>query len=133
VVADIAFGSHALDFLAVLKRETSYVGSDSFPNEVAHLFGLPGVYPADRALLHVALVATLVYLAYRVWRGYDWLSGATFALVAVSVLSTWLLAWYTIWALPLGVLARDRRALVAMLAVQVLFFVHQLVPLFSPV
>jgi hypothetical protein len=91
------------------------------------------VYPSDRSLLHVGLVLVLAYLAWRVWRGYDWISGTTIALVAVSVLSTWLLAWYTLWALPLGVLARDRRALVLMLSVQALFFVHQLVPLFSPV
>lgn len=133
VVSVALFGTHALDFLGVLKREASFVGSDSFPNEVAHLFGLPGVYPSDRSLLHLGLALVLVYLAYRVWRGYDWLSGSAIALVAISVLSTWLLAWYTLWALPLGVLARDRRALVVVLAVQALFFVHQLVPLFSPV
>jgi hypothetical protein len=127
------FGTHALDFLSVLKREASFVGTDSFPNEVAHLFGLPGVYPSDRSLLHVGLVLVLAYLAWRVWRGYDWISGATIGLVAISILSTWLLAWYTLWALPLGALARDRRALLLMLAVQALFFVHQLVPLFSPV
>lgn len=133
VVSLAVFGTHALDFLSVLKREASFVGTDSFPNEVAHLFGLPGVYPSDRSLLHVGLALVLVYLAWRVWRGYDWISGTTIGLVAVSVLSTWLLAWYTLWALPLGVLARDRRALWLMLAVQALFFVHQLVPLFSPV
>jgi hypothetical protein len=133
VISLAVFGTHALDFLGVLKRETSFVGTDSFPNEVAHLFGLPGVYPSDRSLLHVGLVLVLAYLAWRVWRGYDWISGTTIALVAVSVLSTWLLAWYTLWALPLGVLARDRRALLLMLSVQALFFVHQLVPLFSPV
>jgi hypothetical protein len=133
VISLAVFGTHALDFLGVLKREASFVGTDSFPNEVAHLFGLPGVYPSDRSLLHVGLVLVLAYLAWRVWRGYDWISGTTIALVAVSVLSTWLLAWYTLWALPLGVLARDRRALLLMLLVQALFFVHQLVPLFSPV
>lgn len=133
IVSVAVFGTHALDFLGVLKREASFVGADSFPNEVAHLFGLPGVYPSDRSLLHVALALVLVYLAYRVWRGYDWLSGSAIALVAISVLSTWLLAWYTLWALPLGALARDRRVLAIVLGVQALFFVHQLVPLFSPV
>jgi Glycosyltransferase family 87 len=133
VVSLAVYGTQSLDLLGVLKREASFVGTDSFPNEVAHLFGLPGVYPSDRALLHVGLVLMLAYLAWRVWRGYDWISGTTIALVAISVLSTWLLAWYTLWALPLGVLARDRRALVLMLSVQALFFVHQLVPLFSPV
>jgi hypothetical protein len=52
-------------------------------------------------------------------------------MLAIAVTTTWLLAWYTVWALPLAVLARDRRVLWAALGVQALFFGHQLSPLFT--
>jgi hypothetical protein len=43
------------------------------------------------------------------------------------------LAWYILWPLPLAVVTRDRRLLAATLAVQGLFVVHQMAPLFAPV
>jgi hypothetical protein len=49
------------------------------------------------------------------------------------VTSTWLLAWYTLWPLPLALISRDRRLLYGTLAVQALFIVHQTSPLFAPV
>jgi alpha-1,6-mannosyltransferase len=131
LIAFVGFGAHALDFVSVLRRQQSFVSTDSFPNEVAHLFGLPGVFPFDRALLRGALGLVVVYLLVRVWRGYDWLSASTVTMLAVAVTTTWLLAWYTVWALPLAVLSRDRRVLWATLGVQGLFFVHQLSPMFT--
>lgn len=132
LVAYVGFGTHALDFVSTLKRQQSFVSTDSFPNEVAHLFGLPGVFPIDRQLLRVALALIVLYLMLRVWRGYDWIAGAGWTMLAIAVTTTWLLAWYTLWALPLAVLARDRRLVWATLAVQLLFVIHQTTPLFSP-
>jgi hypothetical protein len=131
-IAYLAFGRHALDVVATLKRQQSLVSSDSFPNEVAHLFGLPGVFPIDRVLIRVGLGVVIAYLAIGVWRGYDWLSAGAWVLLAIAVTTTWLLAWYTLWCLPLAAIARDRRVLWAALAVQALFFAHQLSPLFAP-
>jgi hypothetical protein len=54
-------------------------------------------------------------------------------LLAISVTSTWLLAWYILWPLPLAVIARDRRLLVATFTVQGLFVLHQIAPLLAPV
>jgi hypothetical protein len=133
LVAYVAFGVHALDFVSVLKRQQSFVSTDSFPNEVAHLFGKAGVYPVDRALLRVGLIVVVSYLAWRVWRGYDWIAGAGWTMLAIAVTTTWLLAWYIVWALPLAAVGRDRRLLVATLAVQTYFLLHQLTPLISPV
>ena len=48
-------------------------------------------------------------------------------------LPTWLLAWYILWPLPLAVVTRDRRLLVATLCVQALFVIHQTSPLLAPV
>jgi len=132
VVALLAFGIHSLDFVSVLRRQQSFVSFDSFPTELTHLFGLPGVFPIDRLLLRGALAAMVIYLLVCVWRGYDWVSGAAWALLAVAVTTTWLLAWYTLWTLPLAAIARDRRVLAATLGVQALFVIHQTTPLFSP-
>jgi hypothetical protein len=54
-------------------------------------------------------------------------------LLAIAVTSTWLLAWYTLWSLPLAAVSRDRRLLVATLVVQILFIAHQIAPLLAPV
>jgi len=127
------FGPHGLDVVSALNRDSALVSTDSFPTELAHLFGKPGVFPVDHLLLKAALVAIVVHLLWRTWRGYDWVSASGWTLLAISVTSTWLLPWYTLWALPLAVIARDRRLLTAVFAVQLLFIVHQTAPLFSPV
>lgn len=133
IVAYAAFGVHGVNIVAALNRDAAFVSTDSFPNEIAHLFGKAGVFPIDHDLLKAALVAILLHLLWRTWRGYDWVAASGWALLAISVTSTWLLAWYILWPLPLAVVARDRRLLVATLVVQALFIVHQLTPLLAPV
>lgn len=133
VVSYPVFGLHGLDVISALNRDAALVSTDSFPNEIAHLLGKPGVFPADHTLLKVALVAIVLHLMWRTWRGYDWVSASGWTLLAIAVTSTWLLAWYTLWALPLAMVARDRRLLIAIFVVQGLFIVHQTAPLFSPV
>ncbi len=127
------FGLHGLDVVSALNRDAALVSTDSFATEIAHLLGKPGVFPVDHALLKVALVVIVAHLLWRTWRGYDWVSASGWTLLAIAVTSTWLLAWYTLWALPLAVVARDRRLLIATFAVQGLFIIHQTAPLFSPV
>ncbi len=133
LVAYVAFGVDGVNVVAALNRDAAFVSTDSFPTEIAHLVGKPGVFPIDHDLLKAALVAIMVHLLWRTWRGYDWVAASGWALLAISVTSTWLLAWYILWPLPLAVIARDRRLLVATLAVQLLFIVHQTAPLFAPV
>jgi alpha-1,6-mannosyltransferase len=128
-----AFGVHGLDVVAALNRDAAFVSTDSFPTELAHLFGKPGVFPVDHDLLKVALVLIVIHLLWRTWRGYDWVAASGWTLLAITVTSTWLLAWYTLWSLPLAVIVRDRRLLVATLAVQALFIIHQTAPLVAPV
>jgi len=129
----LAFGIHGIDVVSALNRDSAFVSIDSFPNELAHLVGKPGVFPVDHDLLKAALVLILVHLAYRTWRGYDWVAASGWALLAISVTSTWLLAWYILWPLPLAVVTRDRRLLAATLFVQGLFVIHQTAPLLVPV
>lgn len=133
VMALAAFGAHGLDLVAALNRDAAFVSTDSFPTEIAHLFGKPGVFPVDHDLLKAALVVIVGYLLWRTWCGFDWVAAAGWTLLAISVTSTWLLAWYILWPLPLAVVARDRRLLVATLAVQAMFIVHQISPLLAPV
>jgi alpha-1,6-mannosyltransferase len=133
LVAYLAFGVHGLDVVAALNRDAAFVSTDSFAAEIAHLFGKPGVFPIDHDLLKAALVLIALHLMWRTWRGYDWVAASGWTLLAISVTSTWLLAWYILWPLPLAVVTRDRRLLVATLAVQALFLAHQTSPLFAPV
>jgi Glycosyltransferase family 87 len=133
LVGYAVFGVHGINIVAALNRDAAFVGTDSFPNELAHLVGKPGVFPVDHDLLKAALVLILGYLMWRTWRGYDWVAASGWALLAISVTSTWLLPWYTLWSLPLAVVVRDRRLLVATLVVQALFILHQVGPLLVPV
>jgi len=129
----LAFGIHGIDVVSALNRDSAFVSTDSFPNELAHLFGKPGVFPIDHDLLKIALVLIILHLLWRTYRGYDWVAASGWALLAISVTSTWLLAWYILWPLPLAVVTRDRRLLLATLFVQALFLAHQTSPLFAPV
>ncbi|HEX9481401.1 MAG TPA: polyprenol phosphomannose-dependent alpha 1,6 mannosyltransferase MptB [Solirubrobacteraceae bacterium] len=133
VIGFAAFGIHGIDLVSALNRDSGFVSSDSFANEIAHLFGKNGVFPVDHTLLKGALVLIVLHLLWRTWRGYDWIAAAGWSLLAISVTSTWLLAWYILWPLPLAVVARDRRLLIATLAVQAMFIVHQTTPLVAPV
>jgi hypothetical protein len=133
VVGYAVFGIHGIDLVAALNRDAAFVSTDSFATEIAHLFGKPGVFPVDHDLLKAGLVLIVLHLLWRTWRGYDWVAASGWALLAISVTSTWLLAWYILWPLPLAVVTRDRRLLAATLAVQALFIVHQISPLLAPV
>lgn len=133
LVAVLVFGIHGIDIIAALNRDSAFVSTDSFPTEIAHLFGKPGVFPIDHDLLKILLVAIVLHLLWRTWRGYDWVAASGWTFLAIAVTSTWLLAWYTLWSLPLAAICKDRRLLIATLAVQALFVVHQTSPLWAPV
>ncbi|HXR28789.1 MAG TPA: glycosyltransferase 87 family protein [Solirubrobacteraceae bacterium] len=133
LIAYAAFGVHGVDIVAALNRDAAFVSTDSFANEIAHLFGKPGVFPVDHDLLKAGLVLIVLHLMWRTWRGYDWISASGWTLLAISVTSTWLLAWYILWPLPLAVISRDRRLIAATLFVQAMFVLHQIAPLLAPV
>ncbi len=133
LIGYLAFGIHGIDVVSALNRDAAFVSTDSFANEIAHLFGKPGVFPIDHALLKAGLVIIVLHLLWRTWRGYDWIAAAGWTLLAISVTSTWLLAWYILWPLPLAIISRDRRLLVATFAIQILFVAHQCTPLLAPV
>jgi Glycosyltransferase family 87 len=133
IAAYAAFGVQGLNIVSALNRDSALVSTDSFPNELAHMVGKPGVYPVDHDLLKGGLAVVLVYLLWRTWRGYDWVAASGWALLAIAVTSTWLLPWYILWPLPLAVITGDRRLLYATLFIQGLFVIHQTAPLWVPV
>jgi hypothetical protein len=133
LVGYVVFGVQGINVIAALNRDAAFVSTDSFANEIAHLFGKPGVFPVDHDLLKAGLVLIVLHLLWRTWRGYDWVAASGWTLLAISVTSTWLLAWYILWPLPLAAIARDRRLFVATLGIQALFIAHQTSPLFAPV
>lgn len=132
-IAYALWGSAGINLLAGLRREGHLVSSYSFASQLSHLLGKPGVYPIDHTLLTAGLVLILIYLLWRTWRGYDWLTASGWGLLAIAVTTTWLMPWYTVWPLPLAVISRDRRLLVATLVVQAIWVVHQTSPLYGPV
>lgn len=133
IAAYLAFGVQGLNVVSALNRDSALVSTDSFPNELAHMVGKPGVFPIDHDLLKGGLAVVLVYLLWRTWRGYDWVAASGWALLAIAVTSTWLLPWYILWPLPLAVVTRDRRLLYATLFIQGLFVIHQTAPMWVPV
>ena len=127
------WGTAGINLIADLRREGHLVSSYSFASQLAHLLGKAGVYPIDHTLLTGGLVLVLIYLLWRTWRGYDWVTASGWGLLAIAVSSTWLMPWYTIWPLPLAVISRDRRLLLATLAIQAIWVIHQTSPLYGPV
>jgi alpha-1,6-mannosyltransferase len=133
VVGYAFFGTHGIEILTILRKDSSYVSSDGFPTVFMHLLGKPGVFPVDHIFLTAGLAIILLYIMWRTWRGYDWVAATGWAMLTIAVTSPWLLGWYTIWGLPFGVLSKDKRLIVAVLVVQALYILHQISPLFSPV
>jgi alpha-1,6-mannosyltransferase len=127
------WGLPGVNLVAGLQREGHLVSSYSVASQLAHLLGKAGVYPIDHTLLNVALGLALAYLLWRTWRGYDWVAASGWGLLVVAVSTTWLMPWYTIWPLPLAVISRDKRLLIATLFFQALWVIHQTAPLYGPV
>jgi hypothetical protein len=125
LVAALAFPDHALGMLDVLRHEQHLVAYDSVPHDVARWLGLPGVTPALRTGFQVLFGAAFVVAVVQAWRRRDSVAACGWAYLALVATSTWFLAWYTVWPLPFAALARDRRLLLATLALQVYFVANR--------
>jgi hypothetical protein len=102
------------------------VSSDSVPTDVAFLFGLYDVTTPVRAAFELAFLAAVALALVQAWRRRDMITPTGWAFLALVATSTWLLGWYTIWSLPFAALSRDRRLLVATIAVQAYFLVNHI-------
>ena len=127
----VAFGAGGAHLLTSLRREQSLVSYNAFPTLTARLAGLPGVFPLDRLLLHLAFGAVVLGLLWAVRRGMDWVAAAGWALAALMIASAWVQAWYMVWPLPLAAVGGDRRLVAAVLAAEGLFAATQFGPLLA--
>jgi Glycosyltransferase family 87 len=130
-IALIAFGGNAFSFIRDIGKQQSLVSGTSVPSEVTQLFGLQRVGTGVHVIAQALLVVSVAYLLWRTWRGGDWVTAAGWTLLVLSVTTTWLLAWYTLWALPLAAISRSWRLLAATLLLQALFIAHGITPLLA--
>jgi hypothetical protein len=102
VVMSLALFGTSLPNLA---EQSSVVTGYSIPNLIGLAVGLGGRTPGLMRVIDVALVLIVLWQLRR----RDWLAGAGWATIALVASTSWLMPWYTVWALPLAALATSRR------------------------
>jgi Glycosyltransferase family 87 len=105
----IAFGTSILHLTSTLQTVQDLGAWQSLPG---FLFALTNVSVTHgvRIADDVVLVAALVWLLHRVWRGrMDWIEGAAWATFAVLATAWSLLPWYVCWMMPLVAISSSRR------------------------
>jgi hypothetical protein len=113
----VLFGPGVVHLLSTLGRIQSHGGEHSVFGWVLTAVGLPRWVGPVGAGLDVAFVAVVAWLVIRVWRGgLDWITAAGWATVWMLVTAGFLLPWYVAWLIPFVALSRDRRLLIASLA-----------------
>lgn len=125
------FPDHAVGLVHVLRHQQHFVAGDSVPLGMARLLGLPEVTAPVRLGGMLLFAGALSWLAVRAFRREDWIAACGWAYVALVASSTWFVAWYTVWPLPFAALARDRRLLIATVALQVYYVINH-VPIVHP-
>jgi alpha-1,6-mannosyltransferase len=125
-ISFVAFSDHAAGMVQVLSAERSLVSADSVPTDVAFLFGGYDVTTPVRVAFELGFVAAVALALFQAWRRRDVITPTGWAFLALVATSTWLLGWYTIWSLPFAALSRDRRLLIATIAVQAYFLVNHM-------
>jgi hypothetical protein len=103
----------------------------SAPNAIGSLLGLGGATSGLRTLLALALGSGLAVLAWRTWRGADWLRMTGWATLLLLVTSAWLLPWYIVWLLPIAAVAGDERLRTATLAFTAFVVTMRVAPFLS--
>ena len=108
-VAFVAFGTQAADFINVLGTQQRLDSGTSVIAQLGSWFGWTGNPTGARVVASVLFGLLLVYLIARAWRRpRDWLECAGWSTVALMVSTSWLLAWYIVWLVPLAALSRTR-------------------------
>jgi alpha-1,6-mannosyltransferase len=117
LVASLAvFGTDLGGFVTANRDQQQMVARTSVPNQLGVLVGSGGITPVIRALAFAVLAAVLVWTLWRAWHGADWIASAGWATLALIACSAWVMPWYAVWLLPLAAIGRDRRLMLATLA-----------------
>jgi hypothetical protein len=104
----VAFGTQALDFINVLGTQQGLNSGTSVIAQLGAIFGWHGNPIGARVVATIVFVAVLAWLLLRTWREPgEWLESAGWATVALMACTSWLLAWYIVWLVPLAALARS--------------------------
>ena len=128
-VALVAFGTQAFDFVNVLGTQQGLDSGTSVIAQLGAIFGWSGNPNGARAVATVVFAATLGGLLWRTWRRReDWLDCAAWATVALLVCTSWLLAWYIVWLVPLAALGRSRWLPAAAAGLSVFVVLTRMVP-----
>jgi hypothetical protein len=119
-------GGGLLESLALAGENQDRTSRHSFPVTLAHDLGAGVAGVRVTALIAYALL--LAWLLRWSWRGGDWVRAAGWAAIGLLLATSYLTPWYTLWALPLAAIARDRALVAASLAFTGFELIHQ-VPL----
>lgn len=117
VLSFAAFGTGPLHLPGTLQSIQGKGGLHSVAGAILTAFGHVEAMSVVGIVLEVVLVGLLVWLVRRVWRGeLDWITGAGWATVAMLGTTSLLVPWYVAWVVPLAALSKDRRLLIATVA-----------------
>jgi alpha-1,6-mannosyltransferase len=129
-VAFVAFGTHAADFINVLGTQQKLDSGTSVIAQLGSIFGWTGNPPGARAVATAVFAVALIGLIVRAWRRPDaWVECAGWATVALMACTSWLLAWYIVWLVPLAAVARTRWLHAAAVGMTMFVLLTRLVPL----
>lgn len=118
------FGIHVLDQLHRIASDPRFDIEFSGPDSLARALGTGIDSPLRVGCTAAALAAAAVALV-RAWRGWDWITAAGWAVLALLASIASLAPWYLVWLLPLAALGRGRSLrIAALLATGYLLAVH---------
>jgi hypothetical protein len=108
LVALVAFGTHAVNFINVLGTQQALNSGTSVIAQLGRLGGWQGNPPLARAIASVLFLVVLAGLLVATWRGGNWVDNTGWATFTLMVCTSWLLAWYIVWLVPFAAIAKSR-------------------------
>jgi Glycosyltransferase family 87 len=124
------FGTQVIDFINVLGSQQELDSGTSVIAQLGAVFGWQGNPVGARVVAAIVFAAVLAYLLVRTWqRREDWLEHAGWATLALMACTSWLLAWYIVWLVPLAALSRRRWLPAAALGMTLFVTLTRIVPL----
>lgn len=116
VVALACFGAGASGVVRQLFQQQELVARYSVPSRLGSLVGAGDVPAWLSALAATAFLVTFATLLAATWRRrIDWIAAAGWTTLALLLATSWLVAWYAVWLLPLAALGRSRLLVAATL------------------
>ena len=129
IVSLVAFGGEAFDFVNVLRTQQDLDSGTSVIAQLGAVFGWSGNPTAARVVAGMVFLTVLGGLLWRTWRRREtWLDSAAWATLALLACTSWLLAWYIVWLIPLAALARSRWLPAAAAGMTVFVVLTRMVP-----